>query len=319
MPKLVKTWRPMWTTVCGGLSLACLLVSTADARAAEDRDRELDRFVPSFGVQVGVAAQRAEGHLATSDVLGDPVLAPLPNNIDQPIVPDEITTARDRMMTPTVALSVELMTPSWTPLPGSPRPYARVDVGYAFGPEYNMPSIGDPGPFQSTQRVSGAYPASSIIGQGGKLTAEVKPLWVTAGAGIAFTFAAWDRTFRFKPSVEYLREEVELSGLVRRAVGPAPNGTSASLSAFRAITLAAERTVVYHGVGPGLELEMDTGRTGPFVVSVYGNAKAWNFPDNKKKGLSDRNEFGETAYFEFLKNDWAFSGQLGIRFRWVPE
>jgi hypothetical protein len=220
------------------------------------------------------------------------------------------------MMTPYVGLSLELMTPAWTRL-SIPRAFVHVDASYSFAPEYNLPSIGNPGAFRRASPPNQNLYTESILGQGGRTTSSVKPLLLTAGAGIAFTFHAGDRVFRVKPSVEYLREEVAVDGLVRRAVRNAD--PSRTLDDFRTINLAANGTYVYHGLGPGLEVELETGRTGPFVVALYLGARAWSFFDNEERVLQGVNEYGETATFTFKKNDWAYSGNLGLRFRFVPE
>jgi len=311
----VKTGRRLGACVSSLLVLAAL---GGVARAEPVDERELERWVPAISIVTGLGVQRAEGHLSTSDVVDIPFFAPLPPNAPQPIVPGSPATNRVRMMTPFVGLGMEVTAPSWTPLPGHPRLFGRVDVSYAFGPEYKAPTIGDPGPFVIGQRSSGAFTSDTIIGQGGETVFSVRPLWVMAGAGLTFTFEAWDRAIRIKPSAEYLREEISIGGLVRRAVGP-PDGNGTSLSEFRAITLAVEETRVYHGVGAGLEVEMDTRRAGPFVLSLYAGARAWNFPANEKKYFTATNNLTERADFTFLKNDWAFSGLLGMRFRWVPE
>jgi hypothetical protein len=311
MSKLVKTSRMLAAVAFWGCTVAL------HAHAEPVDQRELGRWVPSFALIGGLGAQRVQGSLGTSDVIGDPVTAPLPPNPPQPIVPGTPQTGRSRMMTPWVGISAELMTPSWTPLVGDPRLFGHADVGYALGPAYNLPNIGNPGPFATAPQVTSIVTAA-ITGQGGRTTMEVGGLWVTAGAGIAFTFEVKERAIRIKPSVEYLREELEISGLVRRAVAP-PSGNSPNLSDFRAITLATDATRVYHGIGPGIDLELDTRRTGPFVLSVFLSAKAWNFPDNTEKTFTSVNEYGEQAVFSVLKNDWAFAGALGLRFRWVPE
>lgn len=312
MSKLVKTPRML-----PSMALWLCLLPGPPALAEPVDPHELDAWVPAVSIVTGLGAQRAEGYLGTTDVIGDPVTAPLPPSPAQPIVPGTPTTSRTRMMTPFVGLAVELMTPSWTPLAGHPRLFAHIDVAYAFGPAYNIPNIGDPGIFVKSPRVISIV-EGAITGQGGRTSAEVRPLWVMAGAGIAFTFDARGRALRVKPSVEYLREEIDIGGLVRRAVAP-EDGNSPNLSDFRAITLTIDKKKVYHGIGPGLELELDTMRTGPFVLALYAAAKAWTFPDNKKHVFTTVNEFGEGAEFHFLKNEWAFAGALGVRFRWVPE
>lgn len=336
----VKTGWRLWSGVmslcilAGGVAAApgesvddgaAATSSVTDSTSAEDEraertKSELDRWVPSLALISGLNAQRVQGTVITTDVVGTPTfpLPPNPNATPQPIVPGTPLTARTRMMTPYVGASLELMTPSWTPLPSDPRLYVHADVSYAFGPVYNIPKIGDPGVFVPPSNL-GNFTTTTIRGQGAYLTAEVNPLLVAAGIGFAFTFEAGDRTLRVKPSFEYMREEVQLTGLVRRAVGPAPNGGASNIAAFRPITFQIDETHVYNGLGAGLELEMDTAKVGPVMLTLFANAKAWNFLDNELLTFEDADPYGEAAWFQFLKNEWAFNGALGLRFRWVPE
>ena len=316
MPKPVKT--------CLGSCLVFLLIHTIPvpslAESADERERE--GWVPSFAVQSGINTQNATGSLATGVILGPWVpFTSNPNNPPEPqILPGSPQSDSARMMTPYVGLSLELMTPALRPRTGpslDPRGFVHVDVSYSFAPEYNLPSIGNPGPFSRASPPNQNLYTESILGQGGRNTSSVKPLLVSAGAGIAFTFHAGDRVVRVKPSVEYLREEVTVSGLVRRAVRNA--NPSRTLDDFRTINLAAHGTYVYHGLGPGLEVELETGRTGPFVVALYLGARAWSFFDNEERVLQASNQYAEEATLTFEKNDWAFSGNLGFRFRFVPE
>jgi hypothetical protein len=164
----------------------------------------------------------------------------------------------------------------------------------------------------------------------------VNPFLLTAGAGAALTFRAWDRVLRIKPSMEYLRQEVSLRGLVRRAVrvDPTPGAPPPDDTFFRTVDLSGQTSRVYHGLGPGLEIEVETGRAGNFVVALYASARAWAFLNNDDLRVEDFNDdavncpppppgqvncSSESATFGFSQNDWAYGGNLGLRFRWSPE
>jgi len=310
MSKAVKMCRML---LCGIL-LPCLFQAAAAAEPVDGR--ELSRWVPSFSLISGLAAQKIEGHINTTDVLGPQDTDPSGANPAQPLLPGAPVTERTRMMTPFVGVALEVMTPAWSSLPGKPRAFAHGDVGYAFGPDYNVPMVGDPGVFRASPRIT-PITEGTILGQGGRMTVSVAPLWLMAGAGVAFTLDAWERALRIKVSAEYVREEVEIRGLVRRAV--ALSNSSPTLAGFRPVTLTAAENVIYDGIGPGLEFEVDTARTGPFVLALYLGVKAWRYLDNEKVLLSDTNVWDESATWTFLKNDWGFGGTLGLRFRWVPE
>jgi hypothetical protein len=300
-----------------GISCLVLLWTTASGHAVPVDERELELWVPAFSLVVGLNAQTVEGHVGTTPVLGPPVSEGAPPTLNlQPLGQGTPATERDRMMTPYAGAGIELMTPAWKSLPTRPRAFGRVEVAVAFGPQYNIPNVGDLGPIRPSD-AGGPQTESTILGQGARTRAEVMPLTVMAGAGIALTMEVADRALRIKPSVEYLREEVEVSGVVQRVVRPL--GINPQFPDYRQVVLAASQKFVYHGVGAGLEAELDTGRAGPFVITLYGGARSWAFVDNEKRNVSVANEFGEAASFTYLKNKWAFGGALGLRFRWVPE
>jgi hypothetical protein len=225
------------------------------------------------------------------------------------------------MMTPYVAGAFEVMTPKLLSGLAKPRLFAHGDVAFGFPPEYEIVTIGTPGPFMTGQ-TRGRLNEASILGQGTTVWAQVDSLLVFAGFGVAFTFDVWDRTFRLKPSVEYVREKVEIRAVTRRAIAlitPANN-----LNQFRYVTLLGPPTEkVFNALGPGIELELDTRRAGSFVLSVFVDAQAhWFLGDRSpdlKITLRDENQFGEAAEWGFLKNRWGFLGQVGLRFRYLPE
>jgi len=299
-----------------GFAFFCALVPTAGAVGVDDK--ELGRWVPSAGFVLGFVADRFEGHLNTSEVYGPRDMNPVPPNPEPVILPEAPATDRTVMIIPTFGGSFELMTPSLA-FEGRPRLFGRVDIAYSYGPEYKTPGIGDPGPFSvSGSPSSGGVTEARILGQGGRTQVETAPLVVTAGGGIAFTVSAGDRALRIKPSVEYMRHDVEVSGIVRRAVQlrDFPLG---DLTAFREIDLRAETSHVYHMIGPGIEFDFDAARAGDFVLAPYVSLKSYVVLDNTKTVVEATNEYGETAVFTYLPNRWAFGGSLGLRFRWAPE
>jgi hypothetical protein len=149
------------------------------------------------------------------------------------------------------------------------------------------------------------------------MTASTAPFLLTAGGGLAFTFDAGGRALRIKPSVEYLRHEVEVSGLLRRVVQV--TSPSTQLNGFREVTLTASQDRIYQWVGPGIEVDIDATRAGDFVLAPYIALKSWVVLDNSKMVLEDSNQYGESAIWTFLPNRWAFGGTVGLRVRWAPE
>jgi hypothetical protein len=340
MVKRVKTFQAFlgrlnWLSLAflslGFSSLGVFPLAASETQDIEDRNR----WVPSFSILSGVNSQNGNGSMATTNVEAPwmPLINAPPEYVS--ILPESPLSAGTQMMTPYAGISLEIMTPSlWKFLSG----FAHLDVSYTFGPEYNIPSSGNPGPFfpGDSSALPTALVQGAILGQGSRTTPLVQPLQVTAGAGVAFTMRAWDRTLRIKPSVEYLREEIQVNGLVRRAVrvDPTPTVASPEDAFFRTINLAGKSSHVYHGLGAGLEVELETGRSGPFKVALYASARAWRFLNNDPQSFTVHNEdplycpppppgqvncSSESATFGFTKDDWAYGANLGFRLRWSPE
>ena len=131
-----------------------------------------------------------------------------------------------------------------------------------------------------------------------------------------------------------MREEIEGAGVVHRAVRILT--LPLTLDDFRLIELTGDKKKVYHGIGPGLELEIDAARAGPVMVSLYVSGQAYHFLGDLDVSFSDSQErvlgqgctppflcrppvSPETASWQFEKKRWAFRGGVGLRFHWMPE
>ncbi len=400
------------------LALGFAVMPPGPSWASDQATASMKRWAPAFAVQGGVLSQTTSGTLSGSEVYGacwlgagNTVPRGGPNECDWPgtgstdnqFLTRQQVPASDtsRMMTPYFSLATELMSPALLSGWGSPRALAHVDIGYAFAFARGITRVGSPLdrmelPFPPSELNTFTPPLynseQEIVGQGAKLTASVDSLLVGAGIGIAFTFEVGDRTFRIKPTVEYLREEMEISGTLRQATRTTffspprdmsqwtpsdqvygaplnlPEDPTPADAGFREIYLDGSSTRVYHGVGPGLELEMDTGRVGPFVVSIYSGMRAYHFSGDDlsvdfvtQESVLDNNflrpgEWGEpplppgpgpggnvegrnenlsrncvagsgpidpnsceSASFSFEKESWAYTGHVGLRFRFSPE
>ncbi len=319
------------------------------ARAAEPRD-ESQRWVPAFGVYFDFLGQKAEGSVTTSPVLGPP-LDPFDTEQDAvapgtgclrgrgtffpsrdgvlcatarpgftQVLPND--TGNDTSISPMVGGSLELMTPS---LLGEallrPRLFAHVDGAYAFSYERNLAGTESPGEFELPRDISefaNNLEELEIRGQGSRTRMQLKPFVLSAGGGIAFSLDVMDRRIRIKPSIEYLRQEVEFIGVVHRAVKlEVPSGV-ADLSRFRLISLTSFEEKWYDGVGPGLELEADAARLGPFVSSVYLMGRGYYLFGDFDIVMTESNQFGESATWTASPERWVWRTGVGFRIRWVP-
>jgi hypothetical protein len=226
-----------------------------------------------------------------------------------------------------VGASLELMTPS---LLGDallrPRLFAHGDVAAAFAYERNLAGVEGPGEFALPTGLIVTGPPDnfnmeelSVRGQGSRTRMQVRRFVYSGGAGLAFSFDVLERRVRIKPSFEYFREEMDFIGIANRAVKLIRPTGSTDLHAFRFISLSATERKSYDGIGPGIELEVDAARLGPFVSSVFVMGRGYHLLGNLDVSMTATNQFGETASWTAELDRWAWRSGVGIRFRWIPE
>ena len=270
---------------------------------------------------MGLLLQRAAADAQTGDIQLAGIDVPQPN----PTIaaPDS---GKDLMFAPVTHVSMELMTPGlqyipFVPdfeIPGRPRLFAHGDVAVSFAQEYNVTNTGDVGDFVLPEGVT--IPREfDVLGQGSRGQAQVDSLAWSAGVGVAITLDVFERRVRIKPSFEWIREKIDISLEVRR-LQKISNATPFVLSEnFRHILLSDSKKKVFHGIGPGLEIEVDSKRAGPFVVSAFMGARLHRIMGSLKVDLEPTNEAGEEAELHYRNNRWAYQAFLGIRVRLVPE
>lgn len=294
---------------------------------------ELERWVPALSVSMGMMMQRGHLDFETSDIIGPAFDAP---DFDDPFAPAEIRPAasgKDLMFAPIAHLSLELMTPglSYVPfvpdvaIPGRPRIFAHGDVAASFAQKYDLAREGKiedfvfPSLFDANE--------NQILGQGSRGQVKLGTLVWSAGAGIAFTIDVFERRIRIKPSFEWMREKIKVSGDVRRLVRDEPSGTVGSpprpafgtLDSFRQIIFQESETKTFHGIGPGLEIEVESRRAGPILVSTFIGGRIYRVMGDLDIDFQASNEFDETADFHYTNNRWVYLGFVGIRLRLAPE
>ncbi len=318
-----ERWVPSFSIYAGVLFQDSDAIANADSPPEEDADSGIicpQPVVPGCTAWPGDLPQEFPG------LFGEAIRSKFDVDPDNPnlslISPIGAAIDDDLLVTPFVLGSVEIMTPGLQFLPTRPRFFVRGDAGGSFAFTRDIAREGEPGNLEIPEpRPNEPVFAPEIRGQGSTTKAEVKPFIVSAGAGIAFTLQWGERRIRVKPSVEYLREEIEITGIVNSAI-PLTNplmGSQDPENEYRLISLNDSTEEVYHGLGPGLEIEMDTMRTGPFVLAVYISGQAYNFFGDLQTDLSDQNEFNERAEWSFEKERWGYRAGVGLRFRFLPE
>jgi len=352
--------RPSLTVPCTRaarrVALACaaaLCLLPAPALAAGDPDDELDRWVPALSTSIQILGQQASGSVESSDVLGTPlttggclIFFPPPPELngtfcdqtgpiqDRPqpeLFP--ATSSHDTGVGMVFGLSAELMSPRLLDSLLSPRVFAHADTSLVLAFERNLAGERSPGGFKLPESGPVQTPAElAIRGQGSRAKSEVQPLLISAGIGVAFTKVILDRTLRIKPSFEYMWQEQKLIGIGHRAVKleeDFDDSDDATFDDFRLVALDRTETEDQHGLGIGLEIEMDSGRLGPFMLSPFIWGRGYRVvgdidytftvvnedPDGMDPGTGER----ESVTYEFEFEPWVWRAGIGVRFRFVPE
>jgi hypothetical protein len=244
-------------------------------------------------------------------------------------------------------------------------------VGFTF-PDVPPPPLLDPedqpGPCEPEDRE--CYPRTGfaedlILGNGGWTTAEIDTLVFGATVGVAFPFELLGRPLRVKPSFGWIRYRIDVEGRAARAQcppfltdtpTPAPSTACASFDPRgpfdpddpfrnpvsqpgfkREIELGAQDSQHFNGIGGGLEIEMDTGRVGPFGVSLFLEGRFYRILGDRTVDLSDSVPFEEetvtsvlppfreaslpaitaTANWPFEVEPWMYRAGLGLRLYWL--
>lgn len=295
------------------------------ARDAAER-RGADRWIPSFALISGVTVQEWSGSNASSICRG----CTFPDPTEEPLRDPQFGSDRD--VTPYVGGSVELMTPE-LPLPLSPRLFVGGEMAAAFGFERSVANEGDPNVPRSPLPEGSDFFFSEdrALGQGTDTVAEFESQLYGAHVGVAFPFELFGRQMRVKPSFAWLRYDIHLEGLVVDAEcleffqNTRCNTTSQGIGFLRSIRLSAEDDKTLDGIGPGVDLEMDTGRFGPFGTSLFLGGRVYKLLGDRTVGFEAPVESFDDAVgvdearaeFSFEVDEWMYRVGLGLRLHWV--
>ena len=137
------------------------------------------------------------------------------------------------------------------------------------------PGRGSPGDFALPRIRIPARPgrrtskSSRSSGQGSRTRMQVRPLVSRPAPASRSASTCSSARSGSSPRSSTCARRSDLIGVVHRAVKLQIPSGAGDLSSFRLISLTHVREGAYDGIGPGLELEVDAARLGPFVSSVY--------------------------------------------------
>jgi hypothetical protein len=311
-------------------------LAAAEPRSARSGHEGRDRWIPSLALIGGLSIQNWDAAVS-SEICPECIFPDLAAEALRPTVMDS-----DIDVTPFIGGSFELMTPE-LPIPTSPRLFIGGEVAAAFGTERAVALEGDPGelrsPLSPEDSLITHYGENSVKGQGSETVAEMDNLIYGAYAGISFPFEFNGRPLRVKPSVAWVRYGVDVRGLVVdaqcRPFPPPPftptttrcNDTTFSTGFQREIRLEDSASKTFNGVGPGIDIEMDTGQFGPIGSSLFMGARFYKILGNRKVELSDSGSFTDelsapgtdevAAQWSFEVDEWMYRVGVGMRFQWL--
>jgi hypothetical protein len=344
----------LWSAVAAAYTSPS--IATAEEPKAQPGE---NRWLPSLAVIGGFTAQEQKG--SQSSVRFED------SDPSRPSVLRSTRFGDDRVVSPHVGAAFELMTPS-VPVPSRPRAFATAEILPTFASERQLSVDGAPARFRgpevgavnavdednqhyTTDPRFGAgarqigFGETDAAGVGMKQNAQVDDLMYGAQIGAAFSFQFRGRQMRIKPSAGWIHYEVDVKGyLVDGTCIPVNNctptytdqsgSTVSTQGTFREAILSGSDSGEFDGVGPGVDLEMDTGRYGPIRTSLFLGFHAYYIPGDRDiyfvatRSYSDPPEtvpptlgaFGpdtDVAAWHTRVDPWLFRAGVGIRFQWL--
>jgi hypothetical protein len=333
---------------CGAVAaLQALVALTAladpdggESQAPQAREGE-QRWVPSLAITGGATFQTQKGSsdpLLFEDMNPDPVPLRAPEKGD------------DLVVTPFVGASLEVMAPA-LPLPWRPRFFVSGEILPSFGSDRTLATQGEPdcvrGPEQdapcATDEPPGArlrgFREDAANGVGTRVSTQMGLMIYGASLGAAFPVPLGERRLRIKPSISWINYEVSAKGLlVNAACAPSPQPCTNVYPATwmpgdpplavgflrQPEALSAKDSKRFNGIGPGLDVEVDTGRFGPIGSALFLGTRAYYVLGNRDISFGTGADFDDllgmdTAQVNFRTevDPWLFRAHVGIRLQWL--
>jgi hypothetical protein len=338
--------------------VACALIAfaspTPPALAAEGASLGDAQWVPSLGITSGVFVSGQTGNQSSTRIEGE----------DGSVVDlREPDSGKDTVLAPFVGGAIEIMSPAFFPrvrffvtgelLPtfaperllaqeGQAERIRGPDVGAVLAKQEDEFHYTEGGPGQGTgpRTLALAFGENEANGQGMRTMAQIDQLTWGAKIGISFSFQLRGREMRVKPSIGYMHYKVGAKGyLVDPTCADGPRGSTVCTDTYNPFTLAKtidvpdfRETILsgkdsgkFDAVGPGVDLEMQTGRLGPLGTALYLGVHAYYQPGDRdiqfstsKSNYTD--SFGDdvdTARWRVRVDPWIYRLGLGFRLQWL--
>lgn len=321
--------------------MAAVLVAPSAWAGPEDdaREREKDRFAVGMAITSGVLIGQQNGRVETSaDVTVPPPLF-LTGEASPRFVPVETPAPFARpavdalnAVSPFVGVNLELMTPALDIVPGAPRVFGAVEFLPTFASKSTVALQGVATEFKIPDFEPRFFPANAISGTGSRVDAEVMTSIFAANLGVAFAFEVRERLLRVKPAVGWIRWGVIAEGKALDAYKDDPDVFPPVFappfygSNIRLVEISGRGSGFFNAVGPGLEIEMELGRRGPFRPVMFLGGFAYRTVGEDSIVFTEQttvnDPLGEATYgarWTFQVDPWTYRAALGFRLRWVGD
>jgi hypothetical protein len=312
-----------------------------------------DRWIPSFAFTSGIFFGRQHGSVSSecfapgSNPPASTSCDPVESDYGSVLRPGEVDD--ELAATPYVGGNLSLLAPAFA-APGRPRLFASFELPYQFGIDRNVAQKQRPTGIREPENPNNqdaleALDETAMLGTGSRTRSEIQGLTFGASAGVAFAFEAFGRQFRVKPAAGWIRTEIDVRGRVEHGIcvnsRPPPPGQTinprddcdvdgvqfSTIFGFtRVITLKGGETQWFDGIGPVVDLEMDTGTFGPFAISLFLEGAGYYFFGDRSIAFSAQQTIGPDALgapvdyradFGFRVSPWLYRAGLGLRFSWA--
>ncbi|MCP4903388.1 MAG: hypothetical protein GY910_00255 [bacterium] len=292
---------------------------------AGEGDPADSRWIPSVSLQTGIAVNKREGEVSS--------------------IERGYNEGRTTQIFGTFGSSLQLETPRLSFIPYHPRFFARADIHYGADNKESLVSEGIAD--DSIRRLGNGFNLNGgvveqVVGRGSALRPQVEPLILGGGLGLSFQAEVLGRKLRIKPSVEWIfqRDEIALEFSDVEGNGTDPGRCQPEC---RAVSINAQDTKGYHSLGPGLELDYDTGRAGNFRASLFSRFQALAIVSGRDSRLDATGSWlmrtveringehvitsidpvpgrGDTTVSSRYKRDpWSYVVVVGFRLYWDPR
>lgn len=251
----------------GVLGLVPAMAVAQGGASAAERDLADSRWIPSLTIQTGINVNKREGEVSSIER----------GSLD----------GKTTQMFGAFGSSLQVETPRLSFIPSQPRFFARADIIYSADDKESLASEGVPD--NPVAKLGDGYNLEAgvveqVVGRGSALRPQAEPLILAGGLGLSFQTEVLGRKLRIKPSVEWMfqRDEISLEFSDVEGNGNDPNRCQPEC---RAVSINAQDTKGYHSVGPGMELDYDTGRAGDFRVSIFSRFSAMAIVGDRESRL----------------------------------